>query len=243
VELEAGRLFPGSRILRMDTDSTSTRGAHEKIFHEFLTGGADILVGTQMVAKGLEFPEVTLVGVVDADTMLNLPDFRARERTFQLLTQVAGRTGRGLHAGEVVIQTFNPTEVSVIAASRHDFEGFFRVEIKKRHLLGYPPYSHLIRILLTGNTEEKVIEEIRVLGTLAQQEIIAYSSARIELLGPAPALIPRLKNKYRWQIIVKGNNLEIIRRVVDAAVSSFIQKQASKSAVNVNLDVDPLGMW
>lgn len=149
VEGELSKLFPGIRVIRMDVDTTSEKGSHEKLLQAFREKKGDVLLGTQMVAKGLDFPEVTLVGVIAADTALNLPDFRSAEKTFQLLTQVAGRAGRHQLPGEVYIQTYMPEHYSIIHSSRHDYHSFVREELQHRKMLHYPPYSRLILVTLS----------------------------------------------------------------------------------------------
>src|SRR5205085_2450225 len=158
VEDELQEAFPKAKILRMDLDTTARKGAYEKILTSFARGEADILLGTQMVAKGLDFPRVTLVGVINADTSLHLPDFRAAERTFQLVTQVAGRTGRGEQGGRVLVQTFSPDHPAIRAAVRHDYPMFARQELPIREALLYPPYSEMARIIARG-PDAKATEE------------------------------------------------------------------------------------
>ncbi len=203
VEVEAGRLFPHARLLRWDRDATKTRGAHDRILAAFLAREADILIGTQMLAKGLDMPGVTVVGVVNADTALHLPDFRAGERTFQLLTQVAGRAGRGERPGRVIIQTYTPDHYAIDAASRYDYDGFVATELESRQRAGYPPFGRLVQLTLTHPNERWARDEaLRMQRALAQRR--AEQGADIDVIGPAPAYVPRIRGRWRWHIILRG---------------------------------------
>lgn len=206
VEEEIKGLYPAARILRLDFDTTRSKEGYGEILGRFRRQEADILVGTQMMAKGLDFPNVTLVGVIAADQMLNMPDFRARERTFQLLTQVAGRAGRSDKPGQVVIQTYAPEDRAIIKASHHNFKGFFWEEIAYRKARNYPPYTHVIRVTLTHEKEDRVIKGAHSLARALNQGIGSHENGNtsLDILGPAPAVIPRLKNHYRWQVSLKG---------------------------------------
>lgn len=230
VENEIKELYPNVAVLRMDRDTTSARGAHQRLYRQFLEGKAQILIGTQMIAKGFDFPEVTLVGVVTADTALNLPDFRAAERTFQLLTQVAGRAGRGLRPGKVVIQTYHPDHYSIKAAAEHDYEQFYHLELEHRRQLSYPPFSDLIRFLFTGDDESAVWEAAN-----AFTDRLAPLLGAAELLGPAPAPLYRLKTYYRVQTILKGEKLAALVPRLRAETRIF---RGSKPARLVRLTVD-----
>lgn len=196
---ELVELLPEARILRMDVDTTRQKGAHERLLKAFGDGEADILLGTQMIAKGLDFPNVTLVGVLNADTSLNLPDFRAAERTFQLLTQVAGRAGRAEKAGEVLIQTYNPTHYAIQMAKNQDYEAFYRYEMGIRRQLGYPPYFYTVGLTLSHKDEQEVIKKsYHIVGLLKE-----YLSDRVMILGPTPKPIARTHNLYHYQIMIK----------------------------------------
>lgn len=206
VEAEIQTLFPNARTLRWDWDVTRGKESHEVILEKFVQRQADILIGTQMIAKGLDLPFVTLVGVISADTALNLPDFRAGERTFQLLTQVAGRAGRSILGGKVIVQTYTPDHYAIVAASRHDYRAFYEHEIVFRREQNYPPYSRLIRLLFTHTNEKQAQIEVarmhRALATrLAQRGLPA-----LDLIGPAPAFFHRIRGEYRYQILVRGDN-------------------------------------
>jgi primosomal protein N' (replication factor Y) len=198
VEEEIGALFPEAKVLRMDLDTTSARGAHDRILSEFGSGEADMLVGTQLVAKGLDFPRVTLVGVVSADSTMLMPDFRSNERTFQLLTQVAGRAGRREKEGEVVIQVSNSKDDVLSFVAAHDYLGFYQEEIEVRRQLSYPPFSRMVVLEFRG-------KDLRDTGDAAEEAArkIKRELPVIAVLGPAPAMIGRLLGKFRFQIIIK----------------------------------------
>ncbi|MHB8170061.1 MAG: primosomal protein N' [Thermincolia bacterium] len=236
VEDEIKKYFPGAKVARMDVDTTSRKGSHEAILTEFEEGRADILVGTQMIAKGLDFHNVTLVGVVTADTALNLPDFRAGERTFQLLTQVAGRAGRGQKPGEVVIQTYAPDHYSIQAAKEHDYLKFYREEICNRETWGQPPFSSLIRFLLSSTSEQAVIQAANKFRDLLQEKMEDADSA-LEILGPAPAPISRIRKRFRWHILIKSPRREQLYNLLAEVSSEF--DQISVGGVKLSIDVDP----
>ena len=199
--------FPQARQLRWDSDITQKKGAHEKILNRFRNREADILIGTQMIAKGLDLPSVTLVGVVIADTSLNLPDFRAGERTFQLLSQVAGRAGRGRGGGQVIIQTFSPEHYAVQAAAKHDYAAFYEKEINYRHQLHNPPFSRLA-LLVCSHTNNSICQrEAERIKKVLIGEIDARGIDNISLIGPAPAFRHRLRGRFRWQLILRGSGL------------------------------------
>jgi len=215
---EVKRRWPSARVLRMDVDSTAAKGSHRQILEQFEKGRADILVGTQMVAKGLDIGGVTLVGVVAADTTLHLPHFRAGERTFQLLTQVAGRAGRGPGGGKVIIQTYNPDHYAVAAAREHDYESFYRTEIEIRRELGYPPFGHLARFVISGRDQAGVRRLAQALGAALED---AGRDGAVEIYGPGPAPLSRLKGRYRWHLVLKGPREDELRHLVLAGVGSL----------------------
>ena len=241
VEEELLGLLPEAPILRLDFDTTRSGEAYRTILESFRRQEASILVGTQMMAKGLDFPNVTLVGVIAADQTLNMPDFRARERTFQLLTQVAGRAGRSNKPGEVAIQTYSPTDGAILRAAQHDFQGFFWEEIRYRKERKYPPYTHIVRVLLLNEKEDRVIKGANELGACLRQGMqdLNYGNNDLDILGPAPAVLSRLKNQWRWQISVKGRRLDLIRSFLHQGVQRFCKGPAS-SGVILNIEVDPL---
>jgi len=207
LEQEAGYNFPTARLLRWDTDVTRGRHSHEEILSKFRRHQADILIGTQMVAKGLDLPLVTLVGVVSADTALNLPDFRAGERTFQLLSQVAGRAGRGVRGGKVVIQTYTPEHYAIQAAAQHDYAAFYNKEVEYRLKLRNPPFTHLACLTCSHTSDLLCQREAERMKRLLSQEIDSQGIADIEIIGPAPAFIHRRRGRFRWQIILRGSEL------------------------------------
>ena len=247
VEEELAKLFPGIRVIRMDVDTTTEKGSHEKLLKQFRDKKGDVLLGTQMVAKGLDFPDVTLVGVITADSALNLPDFRAAEKTFQLLTQVAGRAGRHQLPGEVVIQSYTPEHYSIIHASSHDYLSFVKDELKHRKALHYPPYCRLILVTLSH-------EQLPLLVRLAENFAAAiksesdrrgwfgsldrFDASALDILGPVASPIPRLKNRYRFQCMIKW------RGTMDAvslvrSVAEKLQDSARDGKLQISIDVDP----
>ncbi|MBI4343596.1 MAG: primosomal protein N' [Candidatus Omnitrophica bacterium] len=237
VESELHRLFPVARIARMDLDTTRRRESHRELYEAVKTEQVGVLVGTQMIAKGLDFPQVTLVGVVSAATALNLPDFRAGERTFDLLTQMAGRAGRGARPGRVVIQTYCPGHYAIQAAARHDYGGFYAEEIRMRRRVGLPPFTHLVELTVKGTSRERAQAAADALGAalLVRQRSVA-GRAGITLLGPAPHRIPRLRKTHRVCLILKGASaaplVALLRRT--------LQPGRRFKGMPVVVDVDPL---
>ena len=233
VESELHRLFPATSIARMDRDTTTTRESHRRIYEAVKTRQVQLLVGTQMIAKGFDFPQVTLVGVISADTELNLPDFRAGERTFDLLTQVAGRAGRGDQPGRVLVQTFCPTHYAIQAAKDHDYHRFYAEEIAMRRRLGLPPFVHLVELTLMGSSHQRVQEAAQRLAAHLRR---AIARRRIALLGPAPHRVPRLRRAYRVCLLMKARRVEamtgILRRV--------LQPGRKFGGMPVVVNVDPL---
>ena len=234
VENELRRVFPHARIGRMDRDTTARRGSHVSIVGQFRAVETNVLVGTQMVAKGFDFPGVTLVGVISADTSLNLPDFRAAERTFQLLTQVAGRSGRGEKEGEVIIQTYRPEDYSIEAAARQDYEGFYQHEIATRAELNYPPFSQLTNVVVTAAEEEKAIAQCQRLSDELRARV---AEAGLELLGPAPAPMTKLRGRYRWHLLLRGPH-GAAQPILRDALAGF----GESPAASITVDVDPTSL-
>jgi len=206
VEATVQKLFPEARILRWDRDTTGGKWSHEAFLQSFIEHEADILVGTQMIAKGLDLPLVTLVGVVAADTALHLPDFWASERTFQLLTQVAGRAGRSILGGQVIIQTYTPEHYSVQMASRHDYDGFYKKELAFRREHGYPPFARLAKLVYVHQNQKRCQEEAEKLHRILGNKIARLGLPGAALIGPAPCFFGRLRGKYRWQIVVRASD-------------------------------------
>jgi len=204
VEAVTGELFPQARLLRWDRDATGGKDAHDIFLERFINHEADVMIGTQMVAKGLDLPLVTLVGVINADTALYLPDFRAGERTFQILTQVAGRAGRSVLGGQVIVQTYTPEHACIQAASRHDYEGFYRQELAFRREQGYPPFRRLAQLVYTHSNVARCENEANELYRLLRDKIARLGLPGVELIGPAPCFRQRLRGKYRWQIVVRA---------------------------------------
>jgi primosomal protein N' (replication factor Y) (superfamily II helicase) len=237
VEEEISELFPRARLLRMDLDTTSRKDSHRKILDAFGRREADILLGTQMVAKGLDFAHVTLVGVVDADTGLLLPDFRSAERTFQLLTQVAGRAGRADQPGEVFLQTHRPQHPAVIAAAKHDYASFAEHELAERRLVGYPPYVRMAAVEFKGPDERAVEQAAKRWAGIARTQ-----RQDIEVLGPEPAFVGRVKRQYRYHALLKAH-----RRVGPYELPALVrtvneQHGPPRGGVRVNVDIDPTGV-
>ena len=237
LEAEVRARFPDVPSLRMDTDTMHAPGSHQRALDAFRKGDVRILLGTQMIAKGLDFPEVTLVGVVNADTALHLPDFRAAERTFQLLVQVAGRTGRGPRGGRVLVQTFSPDHPAILAAVRHDYAAFANRELPLRRLLGYPPYAVMIRVVVRGARELMAREFAESVGRSCATSL-AQATANTRILGPAPAPIAKLRGKYRFQVQLQGPDEAAPR----AAVRQAEETLKPPDDVQWIADVDPLDM-
>ncbi len=212
VEQEVVSLFPHARTLRWDRDTTRKKGAHDLILRHFANHQADVLVGTQMLAKGLDLPMVTLVGIVLADVGLNLPDFRAGERTFQTLTQVAGRAGRSALGGEVVLQTFDPQQYVIRAVAGYDYPGFYEQELAYRRELGYPPFGKLVRLEYRDTEADRTRRAAQLLARRLEEERQRLARRQTEIIGPAPAFYARLDGRYRWQIVLRGPDPQALLR-------------------------------
>jgi primosomal protein N' (replication factor Y) len=212
VEEVTREAYPQARIVRWDLDTTGGKASHQEILDRFVKREADIMIGTQMIAKGLDLPRVTLVGVISADTVLNLPDFRAAERTFQLLTQVAGRAGRSILGGKVIVQTYTPEHPAIQRASEHDYEGFYAQEIAFRRKQWYPPISRNVKLLYVDPNPQKAESEAERLHRILEQRIARLGLPQVDLIGPAPAFFSRLRGKYRWQILVRGKDPHTLLR-------------------------------
>ncbi|MEE9583416.1 MAG: primosomal protein N', partial [Dehalococcoidales bacterium] len=229
LEQEAAHAFHQARLLRWDSDATRGKHSHQEILNTFRSHNADILIGTQMVAKGLDLPQVTLVGVVSADTGLNLPDFRAGERTFQLLSQVAGRAGRGPLGGRVIIQSYCPQHYAIQAAVRHDYASFYKQEIAYRRQLHNPPFSRLVRLTYSHPSDALCHKEAARMKRLLASEIESKGVYNINLIGPAAAFIHRLRGRFHWQLTLRGSE-----------PSAFLSQIAIPQGWIV--DVDPVGL-
>ncbi len=229
---EAHRLFPAARLERMDTDSTKKKDGHELILRSFKRGDIDILIGTQMIAKGHDFPNVSLIGVISADTALHIPDFRASERTFALLTQVAGRAGRGDIPGKVIIQTHVPHHYSIQSAKDHNYLEFYNQEIEFRRELNMPPHTHLVRVVFSSLIEKEVIRQILVFAKTLELKL--PQNPAMKILGPAPALVSREKGQFHWNFYLKGPDVFAINALLRQELAVF-----KKSRVTISVDVDP----
>ena len=229
LEQEAGHTFSQARLMRWDSDATTRKYSHQEILNRFRTHEADILIGTQMITKGLDLPQVTLVGVVNADTGLNLPDFRAGERTFQLLSQVAGRAGRGPLGGRVIIQTYSPEHYAIQAAAKHDYAQFYEKEITYRRQLHNPPFTRLASLVYAHTNDGLCQREAERMKYLLIEERDAKGIADISLIGPAPAFIHRLRGRFRWQLILRGSD-----------PSAFLEQISIPQGWAV--DIDPVGL-
>ncbi|MGI6576224.1 MAG: primosomal protein N' [bacterium] len=237
VQLELGKLFPGAKSVRLDTDTTRRKDSYVNLLQTFASGQADILIGTQMVAKGLDFPRVTLVGIVSADTALNFPDFRAGERTFQLITQVAGRAGRGELSGRVIIQTYNPEHYSIQTACNHDYQGFLQQELAFRKRYFYPPFSQLVNIIVSSKDGQHASQ---VASRLAER-IKTLLPSVYKIYGPGPAPRAKLRGKYRYQIMLKGTNINRWSKEL-RKIRKQMEIEAGKEKVSLSFDFAPVSL-
>lgn len=226
--------FQEARIIRMDVDTTSRKGAHEKLLDGFGAGKGDILLGTQMIAKGLDFPNITLVGVLNADTMLNLPDFRASERTYQLLTQVSGRAGRHEKEGEVIIQTYNPEHYAIKDVQANDYTAFFNKEMNYRKMGKYPPYFFLINFTIAHKEMKKVMEASKHIHKILLQHL----TDKALVLGPSPAALSRINNEYRFQILVKYKSEPALHEALKY-LDDYYHDQYLKEKLSLKIDINP----
>ncbi|HWI47894.1 MAG TPA: primosomal protein N', partial [Rummeliibacillus sp.] len=234
IEAEIHKVFPEARVLRMDVDTTRQKGAHERILDDFGAGKADILLGTQMIAKGLDFPKITLVGVLSADTSLNLPDFRAAERTFQLLTQVSGRAGRHDLPGEVIIQTYTPEHYAIQLSKEQHYEPFYEQEMTMRHKFAYPPFYYVVLIQVSH-------EDVMIAAEYAGKSMDWLKlklSPQVGLIGPTAASISRVQNRYRYQCLIKykkePNLTETLQQLIRMYRTEWIKK-----GIQLTVDLDP----
>lgn len=230
------REFPKARVLRMDMDTTKNKDGHEKILEAFSEGRADILVGTQMIVKGHDFPAVTLVGVLAADLSLYTNDYRASERTFQLLTQAAGRAGRGREEGIAVIQTYSPEHYSIEAAAAQDYDMFFQKELAYRQLMEYPPASYLLAIYLSGKEKEKLEEGA---GKLKEMLFAKIGSRKVQIIGPADAYVAKVNDIYRKLVYLKGRKTEQLIELKEQ-IEFFWQENMELQQLNIQFDMNPM---
>lgn len=239
LEVEIQNRFPDATIARMDSDTMRRPGSHQKVLSAFRSGEIDILLGTQMIAKGLDFPNVLLVGVINADSALHFPDFRAAERTFQLVTQVAGRTGRGDRPGRVVVQTFTPEHPAIQAASRHDYIKFAKQELINRQRFNYPPFGSVGRIIIRG-PDERLTESVAESLVKRLEAARANFDTKVRILGPAPPPITRLRGKYRFHILLQSVNPSALGETIRRGTDQF--RVPDKSDIQFVVDIDPLDM-
>lgn len=236
IQLELEKLYPSIRVLRMDADTTKNKDDYDRILSEFSAGQADVLVGTQMIVKGHDFPMVTLVGVIAADQSLFASDYRAAERTFQLVTQAAGRAGRGSRAGNVVIQTYQPDNYAIIHAGNQDYDGFYNEEIEYRDISDYPPVGHMLSVQFYARTEQEVMDYAKKVA----DNISGFMKTSV-IIGPASAVIAKIKDIYRAVFYIKDSQVEEIIRLRD-----IIEKQYDtfdKKRISIQFDIDPVGAF
>ncbi len=236
VEDEIKAYFPNATTIRMDIDTTSGQNSHEKLLYEFSNNKTDILIGTQMVAKGLDFPDVTLVGVVSADTMLNIEDYKSAERSFDLLEQVCGRAGRADKKGRAIIQTYSPSHSAVTFASKHEYLEFYKNEIAVRKTMNYPPFCDMVSVLFTGTYENTVAQCARFFAR--QLTDVKNKDKSVQILGPVPAAITKIKNKFRWRILIKCNNADALTESLSSAAAEC-SKNNNFEKVIIVIDKNP----
>lgn len=240
LETELQELFPERKILRMDADTTSTKGAHAKLLEEFEEEKTDILLGTQMVTKGLDFDRVTLVGIVDADQSLFAQDYRARERTFSLLTQVVGRAGRRQAQGHAVIQTYHPKDTVILNAARQDYEQFYEEELEHRRLLQCPPIAQLVVLTAVGENERDVLTALSAVKQRIESLMAGvFSDFCYPVLGPAPANIVRVQNRYRYHLTIRCPDSKRRRALIDGVLRETGADRRFRG-VTVYADVNPM---
>ncbi|TDT68616.1 replication restart DNA helicase PriA [Hypnocyclicus thermotrophus] len=234
IETELKKHFKDSKIIRVDADTTKDRDSYAQIYNDFYNKKYDIMIGTQIISKGFHFPNVTLVGIITADTIINFPDFRAGEKTFQIISQTAGRAGRDKKEGEVLIQTYNPDHYSILSVINHNYEEFYDIEIKNRKMLNYPPFSRIINIIVSGLEIEKVFKKAKKL-----YGILINIAKNLEIYGPIEAPIFKIKSRYRYQIFIKGERKEINR--IKKYIIENVNKEKNDS-VRIVIDVDPMNL-
>ncbi len=235
VEDELKKLFPGISVLRMDADTTSGRHAHESILKKFEKEKTDVLIGTQMVTKGIDFPLVTLVGVISADIMLNMDDYRASERSFNILTQVCGRAGRGDEAGRAIIQTYSPAAPALLMAKTQDYKRFYQGEIKLRRMLGNPPFVRIVNIVISGENETETAEYAHFINGVLKKYLSVYNVECADYFGPAKAPLSKIKSKYRYRILLKVAG----EKILDVLADMLSEHETGKSKISVNTVINP----
>lgn len=248
VQNEIHKFFPAARLCRMDLDTTRKKNIYHEIYHTFKEEKIDILIGTQMIAKGFDFPKVSVVGIINADVALNLPDFRAAERTFQLVSQVAGRAGRGEIPGKVVLQTYYPEHYALVSAAEHNYLQMYKQEIKLRKDLGYPPFVYLARVLLRGKNKDKVSGLAEEIAGKIELQKCQLKVRGVEIIGPTIAAYPRIAGKYRWQILLKAKKLLTLHSFSDGAENNLHQILSPlkdiyhSNSVHISFDIDPIDL-
>ncbi len=237
LEEEVKKLFPESKVLRIDRESTERKGALESALTSISNREVDIVIGTQIIAKGHDFPNISLVGVINADSSFHLPDFRASEKSFQLFTQMAGRAGRGERPGHVVIQTFNPNHPSIVHATKHDFRGFAEEELRFRHDLEYPPYSRLARLTLSAPSSSEAESDALTMVTALNKIPVG---PKVDLVGPAPAVLTKIQNRYRWTVLLRSKSTRSLHTLLDFACANASRLIGKRTLLQV--DVDPVSL-
>ena len=237
MEEEIHRTFPDATVLRMDVDTTGRKNSHAQILNKFEKEKVDILIGTQMVTKGLDFPDVTLVGVISADTMLNIDDYRSQERTFAVLEQVTGRAGRAKGDGHSIIQTYSPDNKAIRLMQMHDYEKFYAEEIKVRKAMWYPPFCEMISVIFTGANEKTTARAAKLFAAMLPQK----EERKLQILGPVPAYISKIKNKYIYRIIIKCENSDKLNECLSVARNRINENDNFKT-VTVVIDKNPNNM-
>jgi len=241
IEEEVKTLFPGVGVLRMDMDTTRGKFGHAKVLEAFRNGESQILIGTQMVAKGLDFPQVTMVGVVAADMSLHTGDFRAGEYTFQLLTQVSGRAGRAMHSGKVFLQTYSPEHYAITFAQQADYKNFYTHEMAIRRAMVYPPFSHVFSIMFSGGSEKDIIIALQKLVAIMEYCNTRDRRNRFHVIGISPAFVSKIKNQFRWKLLVKCEAEEPLKAFVLYCMKKLRQNDPL-TGITVHLTLDPIMM-
>ena len=241
LELEIHKQFPYAKTIRMDIDTVTKKNSHEEILNKFKNEDYDILIGTQMVVKGHHFPKVTLVGVIAADSSLNIDDYRASERTFQILTQVAGRAGRENLPGKVIIQTYNPDNFAIQTARKQNFEKFYETEIELRKQLKYPPFCDIIVIGFEGEELKEIEKLTKIFYEMIKDKFHKNNLNSFKIFNPMPSPIDKLKNKFRWRIIIKGNMDEKANELLNNCLKNIYEMNFNKTIISI--DVNPNNMY
>ncbi len=239
IEAEVRGLFPSARVARLDSDTSRDRKKYLAVLQQVREHEIDILIGTQMIAKGLHFPKMPLVGVVWADSGLGMPDYKAAERSFQLLAQVTGRAGRGEHPGRVIIQTYQPQHYVIEFARKHEYEKLYEQEVMQREGLWYPPFGRLVNIKLSSEKEPEVAQTGKQVAEYLRS-VVGAGKGKTEILGPAPAPLSMLRNRYRWQLLLKSSNPARLHQLCDLLLGE--QQKLCAANVRMGVDVDPENM-